>query len=164
MPKALEGSKLCHSLSLQEKPLKTLKGFYAFLSSWNQHPKSILLCRVEEKHTKPRIIIGPSRIMGGKDTNSSCSEFPKVTHENMLYIIFNNVQKMDWQKIDGNGNLAYNEIFHYHNNPPEFTRKIKYEKHKRKKEFTKYKLVQMLCWLYTLRMFPTPHLFQITSY
>jgi hypothetical protein len=55
----------------------------------------MLLCRVEEKHTRPRIVTEPFRIMGGRDTNSSYLKFPKVTHENMLYTTFNNVQKED---------------------------------------------------------------------
>lgn len=78
--------------------------------------------------------------MGGRDTNSFCLEFPKVTHENMLFTTFNNAQMEDWQKIDGNGNLAYNEIFHYHNNPPKFTRKIKYGKHTRKEIILKIQI------------------------
>jgi hypothetical protein len=55
----------------------------------------------------------------------------------MLYTTFNNAQKEDWQKIDGNGNLACNEIFHYHSNLPKFTRKIKYGKHTRNERIHK---------------------------
>jgi hypothetical protein len=55
----------------------------------------MLLCKVEDEHTRPKIVIEPSRIMGGRYTNSFCSKFPKITHESMLYTTFNNVQKED---------------------------------------------------------------------
>ncbi len=102
--------------------------------------------------------------MGGRDTNSFCLEFPKVTHENMLFTTFNNAQMEDWQKIDGNGNLAYNEIFHYHNNPPKFTRKIKYGKHTRKEIIHKIQIgPNAIMVVHTKDVSYTP-IFRITSY
>jgi hypothetical protein len=47
---------------------------------------------------------------------------------------------------------------------PSSKEKSSMENTQERKEFTKYKLVQMQFWLYILKMFPTPHLFRITSY
>jgi len=51
-----------------------------------------------------------------------------------------NVQEEDWQKLDGNENLAYNEVFHYHNNTPKLKRNIKYGKHTRKERIHKIQI------------------------
>jgi len=60
--------------------------------------------------------------------------------EHVIYYKPTNVQEEDWQKLGGNENLAYNEVFHYHNNTPKLTRKIKYEKHKRKERIHKIQI------------------------
>jgi hypothetical protein len=60
--------------------------------------------------------------------------------EHVVYYEPTNVQEEDWQKLDGNENLAYNEIFHYHNNTPKLTRNIKYGKHTRKERIHKIQI------------------------
>ncbi len=60
--------------------------------------------------------------------------------KHVIYYEPTNVQEEDWQKLDGNENLAYNEVFHYHNNTPKLTRKIKYGKHKRKERIHKIQI------------------------
>jgi hypothetical protein len=55
----------------------------------------MLLCKVEDKHSRPIIVTRPFKIMGGRDTSSSCSKFSKATYESMLYTTFNNAQKED---------------------------------------------------------------------
>jgi len=86
MARALEGSELLFLLPARQKPLSALLQSYPPKTNTQ---KSMLLCRAEEKHTRPRIAIGPSGIMGGRDANSSCSEFPNTIHENMLYTTSN---------------------------------------------------------------------------
>jgi hypothetical protein len=58
----------------------------------------------------------------------------------MLYTTSTNAQEEDWQKLDGNENLASNEVFHYHNNKPKLTRKIKYWEHTRKERTHKIQI------------------------
>jgi hypothetical protein len=92
MARALEGSELLFLLPARQKPLSALLQSYPPKTNTQ---KSMLLCRAEEKHTRPRIAIGPSGMMGGRDANSSCSEFPKQSMRACYILLPTNAQEED---------------------------------------------------------------------